>query len=211
MHFAFRPDTWDLNIWQPVVLGNEYRLPPRFEPADVIVDVGGHIGAFAHACLMRGAGKVITCEPHPENLKLLRRNLARYGDRVEIIPAAVWPADEPAFMSPAEDDPHNTGGGTVCRGRGLPVGTITLAEVLARAGGPVRLLKLDCEGAEYSILDGVDSSQVQQICGEAHDIEIHGRRRSVNDVIASLPSHPAVDHFKNGPTTWLFYASQATR
>ena len=209
LHFAFRPDTWDLTIWQPVVLGNEYRLPPCFEPTDVIVDVGGHIGAFAHACLMRGAGKIITCEPHPENLELLRRNLARYGNRVEIIPAAVWPKGEPAMMSPAEDNPHNTGGGTVCRGRGQQVDTITLVDVLARAGGLVRLLKLDCEGAEYAILDGVDLSRVQNVCGEAHDIEIHGRRRSVNDVIATLPSHPAVDRYKNGPTTWLFYASRA--
>lgn len=86
--------------------------------------------------------------------------------------------------------------------------TVTLTEVLARADGPVRLLKLDCEGAEYSILDGVDLSRVRQICGEAHDVEMRGKRRGINDVIASLPSHPAVDHFKNGPTTWLFYATK---
>jgi hypothetical protein len=89
------------------------------------------------------------------------------------------------------------------------VGTITLTEVLARAGGPIRLLKLDCEGAEYAILHGVDLSRVQQLCGEAHNVELHGRRRGVRDLIATFPSHSAVDHFKNGPTTWLFYASRA--
>ncbi|MDQ3024326.1 MAG: hypothetical protein M3R04_08105 [bacterium] len=75
-------------------------MPLRFEPTDVIVDVGGHIGAFAHACLMRGAGKVITCGTASRHLNLLRRNLARYGDRVEVIPAAVWPAGELAMLSP---------------------------------------------------------------------------------------------------------------
>ncbi len=112
-------------------------------------------------------------------------------------------------MSPADDDPHNTGGGTVCRGRGLPVGTITLAEVLTRAGGFVRLFNLDCEGAEYAIPDGVDLSRVKQICGEAHDVELHGRRYGINDVIATLPAHATIDQFKNGPTTWLFFTSQA--
>jgi len=35
-----------------------------------------HLGRTGYACLMRGAGKVITCEPEPGNVELLRKNLA---------------------------------------------------------------------------------------------------------------------------------------
>lgn len=104
LHFACRPNTCDRGIFIEVNLQNEYQLPSRFEPDDVIVDVGGHIGAFVYACLSRGAGRVITCEPEPGNLQLLRENVVRWGDRVEIIPAAVWPAGIPALnLSPAPE------------------------------------------------------------------------------------------------------------
>ena len=208
LHFACRPGTCDRGIFIEVVLQNEYRLPTRFEPTDVIIDVGGHIGAFAIACLMRGAGKVITCEPEPGNVELLRKNLARFGDRVEIIPAAVWPADVPVPPLAPPVDPINTCQFSMLHNdesNAQSVPTIPLAEVIARVGGPVRLLKLDCEGAEYIILDGVDLSRVQKICGEAHDVELRDKRLCIDDIVASLPSQLGIDHYKNGPTTWIFW------
>ena len=44
-HLRFRPGTMDRAIFTAVFTENEYRLPPRFAPTDVIVDVGGHIGS----------------------------------------------------------------------------------------------------------------------------------------------------------------------
>ena len=44
----------------------------------------------------------------------------------------------------------------------------TLTEILFRTQ-PIRILKLDCEGAEKPILDATeDLSQVQVLCGEVH-------------------------------------------
>ena len=108
LHFPGRPNSGDRGIFIEVCLQNEYRLPPNFEPDDVIVDIGGNVGAFAHACLTRGAGRVICCEPEPGNVAILRQNLARWGDRVEIIPAAVWPGNEPAPEFVPADDPVHT-------------------------------------------------------------------------------------------------------
>jgi len=206
LHFACRPNTCDRGIFIENNLQNEYRLPPRFEPGDVIVDVGGHIGAFAYACLSRGAGRVITCEPEPSNVELLRQNLARWGDRVEIIPAAVWPAGIPApNLSPPPDPANTCQYSMVFREGGSPVPTITLEEVIVRAGGRVRLLKLDCEGAEYPILRHSRLDGVREICGEAHDVEHEGQRLGIADVLAVLPG---ATHFKNGPATslWLWRA-----
>ena len=85
---------------------------------------------------------------------------------------------------------------------------VKFSEVLARAGRPVRLMKLNCEGAEYAIPNGVDLADVQEVCGEAHDLAMRGKRYGIDDVVASLPSYSLIDHYKNGPTTWLFYASR---
>lgn len=208
LHFACRPNTCDRGIFIEVVLQNEYRLPPYFEPDDVIVDVGGHIGAFAYACLIRGAGKVITCEPEPGNVELLQKNLARFGDRVEIIPAAVWPAGEfPPCLSPPVNPYDTCQFSMVFRDGGTYVPTISLEEVIARAGGRVRLLKVDCEGAEYAILSYVDWTSLGEMCGEAHQAHWHDRGHGIDDLVKMLPPHVKIEHFKNGPSTSLFFVN----
>lgn len=45
----------------------------------------------------------------------------------------------------------------------------TLADILRAAGPRVRLLKLDCEGAEQELLACEDLSRVDEVRGEAHD------------------------------------------
>lgn len=209
LHFACRPNTCDRGIFIEVVLQNEYRLPPYFKPDDVIVDVGGHIGAFAYACLIRGAGKVITCEPEPGNVELLRKNLARFGDRVEIVPAAVWPKDVPSPGLAPPVNPYDTCQySMVFREGGVPVLTVTLDDMLHRAGGHVRLLKLDCEGAEYAILKHADLSQVQQVCGEVHSVTYGGRERGVDDFSRQFSADQPPETRKNGPSTWLFWVDR---
>gem|GEM_PF-4962301 len=64
-------------------------------------------------------------------------------------------------------------------------------------------MNLDCEGAAYAILYGVDLADVQEICGEAHDMTIRGRRHGIDDVVASLLSlhlfWHTLDHPNYGP------------
>src|SRR3979490_1223457 len=56
--WRFRNGTLDQAIFNGVVLFNEYRLPDRFAPGDIVIDVGAHIGSFAEAVLSRGCEKV---------------------------------------------------------------------------------------------------------------------------------------------------------
>ncbi len=173
----FRPGTLDANIWADVNRHNEYRLPDVFAPADLILDVGAHIGSFSFACLRRGAGAVVAYEPDPDNYPLACLNLARFGPRARVVRAAAWRSDVPAgrvqlFRSL---DPANTGGGGVV---GTGEGTAdavpfdeAVADALARTGAArVRLLKLDCEGSEYPILLTSRSLHlIDAVCGEYHE------------------------------------------
>src|SRR4029079_14512422 len=57
-----------------------------------IVDVGANIGAAAVFLLhLFPESRVIAVEPAPGNFDVLQKNLAPYGDRAAIVPAAVWP------------------------------------------------------------------------------------------------------------------------
>jgi hypothetical protein len=69
----------------------------------------------------------------------------------------------------------NTGNGSVVWGSGEPVAKLAFDEIVDRAtnGGEcrVRLLKLDCEGAEWPILLSSQRLElISEICGEFHEI-----------------------------------------
>ena len=61
--WTFRNGTLDQAIFNGVVVHNEYRLPERFAPGDIVIDVGAHIGSFAEAVVSRGCRNVTCIEP----------------------------------------------------------------------------------------------------------------------------------------------------
>jgi FkbM family methyltransferase len=133
------------------------------EPGDVVIDVGGCWGdtALYFANLVGPAGKVFTFEFDPENLAILRTNLAlnpELASRIEIVEAALW---------------HTSGEtlGVVQAGRmsqvvrddGAPpqlfVPTITLDDFAEQASlDRIDFVKMDVEGAELSVFHGATGS-----------------------------------------------------
>lgn len=174
-HWILRPGTIDRRVFSHVVIENEYHLPVRFGPQDVILDVGAHIGSFSYAVLRRGVGTVWSCEPDAANFSLLRHNLGPFQPRVHLLPHAVWRSDQAAghlhFHNPG--DQRNTGEGRVsAHTTSQRVSAIPFDDLVARAtedGRRIRLLKIDCEGAEWPILlTSRMLHKIDGICGEYH-------------------------------------------
>jgi len=185
----FRSGTLDHAIYNAVVIHNEYRLPTAFAPADVVIDIGGHIGSFAQAVLSRGCRNVTCIEPDRANFDIAAHYLKPHIESgcLRLERAAVWRSD-PNRDQLRLDGYHpfpksftgmqgilNTGNGSVIWGRGEPVEKIAFDDIVDRATGHgkrrVRLLKLDCEGAEWPIL--LTSQRlhlIDEICGEFHEI-----------------------------------------
>jgi FkbM family methyltransferase len=190
--WKFRPNTLDRLIFNGVVLLDEYRLPRSFSPDDIVVDIGAHIGSFAHAVIQRGCQRVFCVEPDLENLKLAEENLAPgiEKNQVQLIHAAVWrsdPNDDELRFDGYHPFPRsyggmdgiiNTGNGSVIWGQGEQVGKIAFDELVDRVTNKgeerIRLLKLDCEGSEWPILSTSKRLHlVEEICGEFHEIGGH--------------------------------------
>jgi FkbM family methyltransferase len=191
------PDRW---IFNDVVGRNEYRLPDHFSPSDVVIDVGAHIGTFAYAAVERDCRHVYCFEPDRDNCRCATTHLQPYIDAgwVTLSQQAVWRSDpnsdELRFDGyqpfPASfygmDGFVNTGGGSVLWSNGEAVPKIALDQVIddltANGERRIRLLKLDCEGAEWPIL--LTSQRlhlVDEIAGEFHEVggpyfEIHEDR-----------------------------------
>lgn len=210
-HWRLRPGTIDRRIFRTVVIDNEYRLPQRFSADDVILDVGAHVGCFALACLRRGAGRVVCCEPDGDNFRLLEQNLAPFARRVSLRQVAVWRNDVPVSQLSMLDPPDARNTGAACVGGAGRFAAAFAFDDLVREIGRARLVKLDCEGAEWPILltssalDRIDSIRGEYHLGafpqEYHvdgqptftpqlirrTLEDHGFRAEVEETVGSWP------------------------
>ena len=187
--WTFRSGTPDRWIFNDVVGRNEYRLPDSFAASDVVIDVGAHIGSFAYALVKRGCRQVFCFEPDPDNCRSAAAHLQPYIDAgwVRLSQTAVWRSDEHSdrlrfdgyqpFPSsfPGMEGILNTGNGSVLWGTGDEVANIALDQVIdeitTNGARRIRMLKLDCEGAEWPIL--LTSRRlhlIDEIVGEFHEL-----------------------------------------
>lgn len=151
------------------------------DPDYVVVDVGAHIGTFARLWhdKVNSQAKIICVEACPENLPALRANV---GEFAEVVHAACTYEGGPMALlnTVTAERCLSTGGSTVVPATGLratpgyrcddrPLEKITLEQVMERFGlKKIDLLKLDCEGSEFSILENCDLSKVRFVLGEYH-------------------------------------------
>lgn len=174
---TIRLGTQDPLVYREVLGENCYRLPERFEADDAIVDIGGNVGMFAVACLIRGCGPVVLVEPNRENILLAQRNTAAWGGQVSHVQGAVaW--GEARWVPICDRGPHTAMHyvGRPTDGRiSISVRRYSLDELIGDAG--VRLLKLDCEGGEYpGLLNSRRLRLVKEIIVECHPVNYDGRK-----------------------------------
>lgn len=132
-------------------------------PGDTAIDVGAHIGFFTMqmAAAVGPAGRVYAFEPLDSNADLLERSIAEngFGDRVRVRRAAAGDAPGTATLTfPVET--LNSGGAYLLRDGTAPLpGNRTRVVPLVALDAldlrrPVRIIKMDVEGAEPQVLRG---------------------------------------------------------
>ena len=129
------------------------------KPGNIVVDIGAHIGHYSlvAAEIVGKNGRVFSFEPSPDNHAFLIRNIAANGyDNVEAIPKAVSDRTGVTKFFLNLDD---TGQHSLSRGEGhghsLEIETITLDEFLADRDYLINVVKMDVEGAEMRVLQGM--------------------------------------------------------
>src|ERR1700688_3692818 len=124
----------------------------------VVVDIGGFIGDFSLYAVKRlNARRVIVCEPSPRNWTLLLKNIANngYEDRIEPVNKAVTDGSNAMMNIDAPDECQCMVSAYSTSAQPLStVPGISLQELLREHSvESVDLLKIDCEGGEYAILE----------------------------------------------------------
>jgi FkbM family methyltransferase len=146
------PPTDDLDIAYEVFVLEMYH-PPRpilSEEVHRIVDVGANVGyTVGYWACHYPTAYIEAFEPHPEHLHLLRRTVSinNLGARVTICPFAADVETDTGYLV-------NAGASSsVVRQEGEQTIRIQKIDFFQAVGTQsIDLLKLDCEGSEYSIL-----------------------------------------------------------
>ena len=165
---SFRPNTWDANIWNSIVEHNEYGIINDW-PHNVI-DIGGHIGSFSYfITTKKGAKKSIVIEPDPSNFKLLQTNLQPQIEQGKVIAFNVGIGSPNTALSLVQHIADNTGGISYTESSNGNIPTTTLDNLINLLDNSPILLKLDCEGCEYTALSQCSQlHRINAIVGEFH-------------------------------------------
>ncbi len=133
-------------------------------PGDVFVDVGAHVGYFSLLAshLVGPSGGVVAIEASPATFALLQRNLALNPHAANVRALAVVAGEGEGARAVYRGPEHSTGISSI-RPRPLtgnrfeaemamaPLAALLSTDELARA----RLIKVDVEGSEFEVIDGL--------------------------------------------------------
>lgn len=160
------------------------RLREVKRPDDVIWDVGANIGIIA-CHLLKGltSGQIVAFEPIPKNAERLRKNLElnTLEDRYHIQQLCLGD-EETSIQFPIFDERVGAGGQSQIS-EGDPLRTIKVnqktGDALIQSGAVLQpnIVKIDVEGAEWSVLQGMQSvlPSIRFLA-----IEVHPERLSVS-------------------------------
>jgi FkbM family methyltransferase len=133
------------------------------KPGDVAVDAGAHVGFFTMqmAAMVGPAGHVYAFEPLDSNAALLERSIAenRFADRIVFRRSALGASSGTATLT-FPDETLNSGGAYLLREGDPPLlGNRTQRIPVAALDDldlqrPLRLIKMDVEGAEPQVIKG---------------------------------------------------------
>ncbi len=139
------------------------------KPGDVVLDIGAHKGIVSCYLAKRYPGVVIRAyEPNHENYKVLCENIVLNGaDVISTVSDFEVAVTKDGRSVALNVDSSNSGSGTLAEGDLIK--SFTLADVFEN-DNKIALLKIDCEGAEFEILQANPDllDRVDHIRGEFH-------------------------------------------
>ncbi len=195
-----------------VLVFSDREYPKKYFPSKkrpVIVDVGAHIGTFTlyiYKELKKKEPIVYAIEPSLSNFDLLKKNCQKNGVRAGLFNVAISDKNGIGYIDLRKDTDNFSVESTPGREKAFfqSCRTLTLEEFCREHGiGPIDLLKVDGEGAEYRIFpESIDfiKKRVKKILIEVHEID---RKKSYANFEKFMLKHGFIIENKIFPTVVL--------
>ena len=166
LKIKLRTKSTDLQAFANVWILKEYNVEGfEINKNDIIIDIGGHIGLFAlYASLNCPSVKIISIEPYPQNFSLLVENLKNNKlDKLIIINKAISKSEKiiSLFLDSLDDAAHSIYG----KGKkSIKIKATTLGQIMKENQiEKCNILKMDCEGAEFEIIESLTNEELSKI------------------------------------------------
>jgi len=159
-------------IKDDMITTDQFKLKDiQFEDGDVVIDIGAHVGIVTAFLAKNNPGiTVYAIEPQKENYERLVKTIqANNLTNVTALNLAITEDGRRVCMSPLGG---NTGGCDMFH-KGEPnTDSITLDRLISRHQiEKVKLLKMDCEGAEYEIIHSFQGwDKIEHLAMEFHPV-----------------------------------------
>ena len=172
-----RPGTSDKMVFDQIFVDREYRCLDNLFNISTILDCGANVGYSAAYLLSRyRTAQVLAIEPDSANFAVLKRNMAKYDNRVSCLRGAVWDRETNLQFDEATVGVGAEWGREMTEGNG-DVQAFDIRALMNIAGFQrVGLLKMDVEGAEREIFAGDTDKWLPFIDNIV--IELHGDEAS---------------------------------
>ena len=198
------------SAFNEVFIQREYADGFPFYSQATVVDIGAHYGYFSlfAARNLADTARIIAVEPAPENAAVIRKNCSSSGiTNIELVECAIGVKAGRQALYGGRSVNRSLVNDYALGNRDAAtdqVDVITLEELLDRSGiERVDFLKLDCEGAEYGILNTATDTLLQRIgciSLEFHDLKRPGATGL--DLVKRLKAAGfELLHFNHSPTS----------
>jgi|GEM_PF-623360 len=157
----------------------------RLRSDDVVFDIGANTGLYTCFATQKcTAGKVVAFEPYPPNIAELEANIKRNGGRGRVVEQAL--SDETGMANLSAPSEASPGHGTASLSEeGETVSVVRGDELVQNGTVPQpNVLKIDVEGAESRVIDGLVETLDNEACRLVY-CEVHlspGNRENGNDM-----------------------------
>ena len=187
-------------LFDQIVVKDCYQFRKLKIPPEVVVDIGANCGVFSMlARMLYPKARVISVEPCPETFRMLEENLRFFG--CELYNIALSKSKCVTIKHGADSGSNSTVDvGGHASGDGLQIPGMTLADMFSRWSiNPQQGLvavKVDCEGAERTIIEDSKSNDcLMQCCWAGFELH-YCDGRGVSKWANALPRSTAEEWVK---------------
>ncbi|MEM3771619.1 MAG: FkbM family methyltransferase [Candidatus Micrarchaeia archaeon] len=167
---------WDDGDIVGVFLDNEYSKLRVWNKT--VIDIGANIGDSSVYFAIHGAKKVIAVEPFPGTFRKLEENIKinQLEDKIEPVNAAIGNKEDKLLFDKSiygsgSLQAERYSDATIPNEDKVEVPVIPISRLLGDGTGPY-VLKMDCEGCEYSFFENTEISEIMKF--EEIILEFHG-------------------------------------
>lgn len=173
----------------------------------IVLDLGANVGVFSLMAASANKGaRIFAYEPGLPNIRMIEMNRLinpNLSDRIVLRTEAVGGETRIAKFFYSDANPQASG---ICYAKGTAseMQVRAFSEVLSSLPGPVALVKMDIEGAEYEVLEGTPPefwTRVEVLCVEMH--QDPSGKQDINGYLQRMAGHGFTHQFETSKNSYF--------